>query len=203
MTEARFLADVAGAEGTAAVRVEYGLSGVRAGDSVSVTLLDFGLDIPVDVRVGDGTVLALPRTQGAARRARLPVRAAVGGGASLVVTYQVPVAGQGDAAPEVARLPVLTVDGPPEAARPGLFRADVRVPPRWSVREAFPASLARTGEPGVYRAELPVVPSVVTLRVGAAGAAGVPLPLVLNVVAGACIALVAVAGWRRLVPRRS
>ena len=199
----RLRADLTGAGGEAAVRVEYALSGVAPGDSVAVTLLDFGLAIPLDVRVGEpGESARIPVSLGAARRARLPVQAALDGGARLVVAYTVPLppdAGRGTA---VAHLPVLTVDGAPDAAIPGLFQAEVRVPSGWTVTEAFPTGLAPSGAEGALLAQLPVVPSVVTLRFRTGSGTGVPLPLVLNVFAGACIALVGIAGWRQLAPGR-
>jgi hypothetical protein len=199
----RLRADLTGAGGDAAVRVEYALSGVTVGDSVAVTLLDFGLAIPLDVRVGEpGESARIPVSLGAARRARLPVERAPGGGARLVVAYQVPLPAEDDGRGAVAHLPVLTVDGAPEAATPGLFQAEVRVPTGWTVTEAFPTGLAPAAADRVLRAELPVVPSVVTLRFRTGSDRGVPLPLVLNVFAGACIALVGIAGWRQLAPRR-
>jgi hypothetical protein len=200
---ARLQADLTGAGRAAAVRLEYTLSGVAAGDSVAVTLLDFGLAIPLEVRVGEaGEAVRVPVSLGAARRARLPVQAAGDGGARLVVAYTIPLppdAGRGTA---VAHLPLLTVDGPSEGARPGLFQAEVHVPPEWTVTEAFPTGLAPAGADGALRAGLPVVPSVVTVRFRTGGDRGVPLPLALNVVAGVCIALVGIAGWRQLSPRR-
>ncbi|HSW30348.1 MAG TPA: hypothetical protein VLH75_12765 [Longimicrobiales bacterium] len=203
VASARLQADLTGAGGEAAVRLEYTLSGVAAGDSVAVTLLDFGLAIPLEVRVGDaGEAVRVPVSLGAARRTRLPVAAAPDGGARLVVSYTVPLppdAGRGTA---VAHLPLLTVDGPSESARPGLFQAEVRVPREWTVTEAFPTGLGPDGPGGALRAQLPVVPSVVTLRFRTGSDKGIPLPLVLNIFAGACIALVGIAGWRQLAPGR-
>jgi hypothetical protein len=203
VTSARVQADLTGGRGEAAVRVEYTLSGVAAGDSVAVTLLDFGLAIPLDVRVGRaGETTRIPVALGAARRARIPVETAPDGGARLVVAYTVPLppdAGRGTA---VAHLPVLTVDGAPESSRAGLFQAEVRVPAAWKVTEAFPTGLGPDGPDGALRAQLPVVPSVVTLRFRTGEGRGVPLPLALNVLAGACIALVGIAGWRQLAPGR-
>jgi hypothetical protein len=185
------------------VRVEYALSGVAAGDSVAVTLLDFGLAIPLDVRVGEpGESARIPVSLGAARRARLPVERTPDGRARLVVAYQVPLPAEDDGGGAVAHLPILTVDGAPDAATPGLFEAEVGVPSGWTVTEAFPTGLAPSGAEGALRAQLPVVPSVVTLRFRTGSDKGVPLPLVLNVFAGACIALVGIAGWRQLAPGR-
>jgi len=45
------------------------------------------------------------------------------------------------------------------------------------------------------------VPSVVTLRVRTDGSGAAPLPLLLNLLMGACLAIVGIAGWRQLAPR--
>lgn len=202
VTSARLSADLGGAPGGAAVRMEYALSGVSAGDSVAVTLLDFGLPVSLEVRVGDAdAVVRVPVALGAAHRARLPVEAAPGGGARLVVRYRVPLPAQAQAGSGVAHVPVLTVDAKTEPSRSGLFQAEVRVPSEWTVTEAFPTALARPGAGGTLRAGLPVVPSVVTLRFRQ-GSRGVSLPLLANVLAAACLALVGIAGWRQLSPRR-
>ena len=185
------------------MRVEYRLGGVAAGDSVRVTLLDYGLGVPPEIRIGEaGTAGTLRVAQGAARRARIPVETAPDGGGRVVVGYRVPVPARADV-PVVVRVPVLTVDGPAEANRPALFRADLRVPTEWKVVEAFPSGLVAGAGAGVLRAELGVVPSVVTLRVRTDGRRAASLPLALNVLAAACVALVSIAGWRQLAPRAS
>jgi hypothetical protein len=203
VTSARLQADLTGGGGVADVRVEYALSGVAPGDSVAVTLLDYGLAMPTHVRAGEaGEAASVPVVLGAARRARLAVERAPDGGARLVVAYQVPLPAEGDGGGAVAHLPILTVDGASEAATPELFQAEVRVPSGWTVTEAFPTGLVPVGSESALHAELPVVPSVVTLRFRTRAAGGVPLPVVLNAVALACIALVGIAGWRQLAPRR-
>ena len=120
------------------------------------------------------------------------------GTARVVVTYRVdePVTEAGGKLR--GRVPVLGIDRAPREAGPGLFRAELRVPPQWVVTEGFPTGLAPSGEPGVYRAELSVVPSLVSFRARADGAWRPGLPVLLDVLAGAILLVFAVFGWRHM-----
>jgi len=189
--------------GVATVRVEYLLAGALGGDSVSVSLLDFGAGLPAELSVGEGGERVALRGRGAVRHARLATETGPGGEARLVVGYGVPLPDAEGAGMLVARVPVLSVERPAEAARPGLFHAEVRVPEEWRVAEAFPTGLGspRAGE--ALAVDLPVVPSVVTLRFRTDGARGFPLTLALNLVVAACLAVVVYAGWRQLAPGRA
>lgn len=198
---ARLQADLRGGA-EAVVRVEYLLSGVLPGDSVGVSLLDFGA-APSELVVGDaGEAVRVAPAGGAARRARVVVGPAPDEGGRLVVAYRVAMPATGRRGTQVVRFPVPTVDHPAEAARPGLFQAEVRAPAAWRVAEAFPTGLAPAADGGALLARLPVVPSVVTLRFRADGGRAFPLPLVLNLAVAGCLAVVGVAGWRQLAPRR-
>ncbi|HSG07975.1 MAG TPA: hypothetical protein VLA36_06445 [Longimicrobiales bacterium] len=194
-----FAADLAAAPGAAFVRVEYELSGVRPGDSVPVSVLDFGRAVAEDFRVGArGVPMELSGRHGAARSGSWPVAAGAEGRAVLAVTYQVPGAGEDEDGRIVSHLPVLIVDRAPEEARPGFFRGSVQVPADWRVTEGFPTGLASGGEAGRYDVELSVLPAVVTLRARSDGRRTVALPLALDLVALSVLLITAVAGWRHM-----
>lgn len=192
-------ADLTTAPGVATVRVDYELNGVHPGDSVPVSVLDFGPAVAEGFRVGGGGVpMALPRRHGAARSGSWPVTAGADGRAVLSVTYRVPGVGGDDHGRIVSHLPVLIVDRAPEEARPGLFHGSVQVPADWNVTEGFPTGLASGGEAGRYDVELSVVPAVVTLRARSDGRGALALPLVLDLVALSVLLVTAVAGWRHM-----
>ena len=196
--QARLQADLTGASGEATVRVEYLLGGVAPGDSVPVSLLDFGLAIPFDLRVGEGAEsLSLSRLRGAARGGHARVEGTPDGQGRLVVTYRVPVPTDSSGV-VVSHLPVLRADLPFEQARPGLWVAEVRVPPAWRVMEAFPTGLVPSGTAGALVGDLQVVPTVVTLRARPDGAWRPGLLLLLNLLAVGVVVFVTVAGWRHL-----
>lgn len=194
---ALFSAELTAAEARLEVRFE--LRGILPGDSVSVSLLDFGEAVATGVRAGGGGApVEIRRSAGAARAARLPVEAGPDGQPALVVAYSVPVP-TGGGGSVVAHLPVVTVDLPPEEARPGLFQGRIALPPEWSLREGFPTAMVRSGaDPGSWRVELQVVPSVVTVRAATDGRRTPGLPLLLDVVAVAGLVLFSLLGWRHL-----
>jgi hypothetical protein len=199
---ARLEAELEG--GRATVRVEYVLAGAAPGDTVGVSLLDFGAGLPQEISVGGaGEPVRLGAAGSGAQRARLPLEAGATGEARLVAAYSVLVPDGRGAGALVARVPVLSVELPAEAARPGLFHAEVRVPEDWRIAEAFPTGLGSAGAGEALVVDLPVVPSVVTLRFRTDGAWGFPLPLALNLAVAACLAVVVYAGWRQLAPGRS
>lgn len=199
--QARLQADLTGASGEATVRVEYLLGGVAPGDSVPVSLLDFGPAIPFDFRVGEGAEsLSLSRLQGASRGGHARVDRASDGQGRLVVTYRVPLPTDASGV-VVTHLPVLRADLPLEGSRPGLWAAEVRVPSGWRVTEAFPTGFVRSGAAGTLAGDLQVVPTVVTLRVRPDGAWRPGLLLLMNVLAAGVVVLTCVAGWRHLTAR--
>ncbi|MDP2958193.1 MAG: hypothetical protein Q8N53_17330 [Longimicrobiales bacterium] len=199
--QARLQADLTGASGEAAVRVEYVLGGVAPGDSVPVSLLDFGPAIPFDFRVGEGAEsLSLSRLRGAARGGHARVEGTSDGQGRLVVTYRVPLPADRSGV-VVSHLPVLRADLPLEGSRPGLWAADVRVPAGWRVTEAFPTGLVPFGTSGEWVGELQVVPTVVTLRARPDGAWRPGLLLLLNLLAAGVVVFTCVAGWRHLTAK--
>lgn len=199
--QARLQADLTGASGEATVRVEYLLGGVAPGDSVPVFLLDFGPAIPFDLRVGEGgESLSLSRLRGAARGGHARVEGTSDGQGRLVVTYRVPLPTDPSGV-VVSHLPVLRADLPFEQARPGLWVAEVRVPPGWKVMEAFPTGLVPSGTAGALAGDLQVVPTVVTLRARPDGAWRPGLLLVLNLLAAGVVVVTCVAGWRQLTAK--
>lgn len=173
------------------------VEGVAAGDSVPVTLLDFGQASAEDLRAGpDQAGVTLPVRTGAARRGYLTVEEGDGGRGRLSVSYRVSAPGETGTDVRI-HVPVLTVDLPPREAQPGLFRATVVVPDGWVVTEGFPTTLAAGGGPELG-VELQVVPSLVSLRARRDGRWGLGLPLLLDVVAVAGLLSFSVAGWRHL-----
>lgn len=196
---ATFVAELAEGDSEVRVQVVFEFTGVAPGDSVPVSLLDFGDAVARDVRVaGADAPATLVRGPGAARSGYLSVGAGPEGSGWLQVTYRVPVPEARGGAGVHLRLPVLTVDLPPEAARPGLFRGQVQVPRAWRVAEGFPTGLAATGADGALDVSLQVVPSLVSLRARTDGTWRPGLPLLLDGVAMAGLLLFSVLGWRHL-----
>ena len=192
-------ADLTGAE--ARVELTYELRGIGAGGSVDVSLLDFGAAGAGDVRVGPSRIpLTLTRAQGAARGGSVPVEQGADGLGRISFAYAVPLP-DGESGALVAHLPVITVDLPPEEARPGLFQAELSVPDGWRVTEGFPTGMARGGGAGSLEAQLQLVPSVVTVRARTDGSRRPGLLFFLDVVATAGLVLFSVAGWRHITAR--
>ncbi|HSM59906.1 MAG TPA: hypothetical protein VK849_03870 [Longimicrobiales bacterium] len=185
--------------GGATVTVEVELEGARPGATLSATILDFGEASAAELAVGsDGAPGALSVLQGTARSATLPVEPGAVGSQWVVATYQVAHAVTVDGPWLRAHVPVLSVDRAPAEARPGLFRAELRVPPEWSVTEGFPSRFATSDEPGVYAVELPVVPSVISFRGRSDGAWRPGVPLLLDLLAGVIILAFSTVGLRHL-----
>ena len=181
----------------AAIQLRHAIRGVAPGDTVTLSLLDFPGGVAEEVQA-DGRAVDFTVTQGAARRATVALGALGEGeaGVTLVYAVRLPVGGRGGS--RVIHLPLPTVDLPPEAARAGLFKASVEVPEGWKVTEGFPTGLKTGTDPRVLGVELQVVPSVVTLRARTDGRGGVGLPLVLDAIALAGLALFSLLGWRFL-----
>lgn len=195
---ARVVADFTRGDGSASVEIEYVLE--RLGDTVSVpvSLLDFGGAAAADIRVGaQETPVDVPVVHGVARGGTLRVDRVAGDG-GVTVRYRVPAGVSRDGGALRGHVPVLTVDLPPDEASPGLFQAELHLPPQWTVSEGFPTALAATGEPGVYHVTLPVVPSVVSFRARSDGQWRPGLSLVLDVLGVSILVVFSLVGWRHL-----
>lgn len=194
---ATFHADLLAEQGQARVTVDFTLRGLEPGAMVPVSLLDFGAARATQLRVGsEGRTTEFTQGPGAARSALLPVDIAADGESHLTVRYLVPVP-MGDGA-LVVHMPVVTVDLPPEQARPGLFAAQVQLPPTWAVTEGFPTGLSASGEAGTLDVVLQVVPSVVSFRARADGRWRPGLPFLLDLVALGTLVGFSLFGWRHL-----
>jgi len=200
---ARMVVDLSRVDSEAQVRLEYLLDGVPDGTALGLSSLRFGTARVEDVRSGSGAV-ALHALPGVAAAATVTAEAGdASGSARVVLSYRVagPVKQEG-AASLRGYLPVLSLNLPPDEARPGLFRAEVILPGSWTLSEAFPTGLAPTADPtdGTRRwgVELPVVPSVVSFRAHADARWHPGLPLILDLLAGAILLLFAAVGWGHL-----
>ncbi len=193
------VADLTGGDGGARVRVEYVLAPDTARE-VGATALELAGARMENVHLErDGAPLAIGRPRPLAGVVRLPVTAGPDPTArGVVAAYAVTGAVRADGPRVRAHVPVLSVDLPPEAASPGLFRAEVRVPPGWRVAEGFPTGLRATDTPGVYAVELAVVPAVVSFRARSDGRWRPGLPAVLDALAVLVIVGSSVIGWRHL-----
>jgi hypothetical protein len=197
---ARLTADLTAADGSAEVRVEYRVRGAARGSTIPASVLDFGPAAAEDVRVGGTDVPLVVRAgAGVSRETDVPVEATdredVG---RVVVRYRVPSVVDADGGVLRGRIPVLTLDRPPDEAGPGLFLARLSLPAHWQVIEGFPTGLESVSEAGVHEVRLSVVPAMVGFRARTGGAWRPDLPLVLDAVAAAVVALFVLAGWRHL-----
>jgi hypothetical protein len=95
-------------------------------------------------------------------------------------------------------VPVLNVALPPEAASPGLFHAELRLPSGWRVAEGFPTGLRAAEAADVWTVELAVVPAVVSLRARTDGRWRPALKDLLDVAALVLVAGFSLMGWRHL-----
>ncbi len=209
---------------TADVTLEYRFSGVAPGEGVPLSFLRFGEARLSALRVagvrvtppaapGLRTTLEVPagadRPAGAGARdpgggydAESASAGTVGPRAGLALRYRVARPIARDGASLRVHVPVLSVPWPPAEARPGTFHAEVRVPPDWKVTQVFPTGLrASAADPELLVGDLPVVPSVITVR-AREGSGGLPtLPVVLDVLAALALAVVSWTGWRHLRSR--
>ncbi len=129
---------------------------------------------------------------------RLPVMSGAGTEARVVAAYEVPAAVSGRGAAVRGHVPLLSLDLPPEAASPGLFRAEIHLPPGWTVTEGFPTGMTPAGAPGTYAVDLAVVPALIGFRARSDGAWRPGLPLALDVVALVALLAFSALGWRHL-----
>lgn len=199
---ARMVVDLSDAGSGARVRLEYLLDGVPDGTALGLSVLRFGSARVEDVRAGNMAV-ALRALPGVAAAATVTAEATdAPESARVVLSYVVtdPVTEDVEGALR-GYLPVLSLDLPPEEARPGLFQAELRLPGSWRLSEAFPTGLTSTGVPdetGRWGVDLAVVPSVVSFRAHPDARWHPGLPLILDLLAGGILLLFASVGWGHL-----
>ena len=196
-------ADLTDPAAGARVRVEYTLAGAEVGRPVPATVLTFGSARPENLRVGSrGMSADFAPGPGRAWTVLLPTEADAPGVARVVAEYTVPQPIALDGGAMRGHVPILTLDRPPEEARPGLFRGELALPAGWRVSEAFPTGLREAGPPDggarTLAAELPVVPSTLSFRARADGRWHPGLPFVLDVLAALVIVGFSFVGWRHV-----
>lgn len=214
------VADLASSDGSAAVHVEIEFtSDDTAG--VRIELLHFAntaadgfragsSDAPLtqfDTRTGSRAYVLVARAAferiGIERAGLVPSptpRAGAGSAGTLWrldATYVVNNASITRGESVLAHIPVLTVALPPPRDAGNVFHAEVRVPSSWSVSEGFPAGL-RPDDAGRYTVDLPVAPSVISVRARTDGAWRPGVPLLLDVAAGLILLAFLFIAWQRL-----
>jgi hypothetical protein len=196
----RLVADLTAVGGGGTVRMEYTLESGEPGSMIPATVLDFGPSAATNLRFGEARNAApLRALTGVARGAEVGVEPSSSPGTGRVVIHYdlaSPVTSEdGDLRGHV---PVLSLDRPPTQPGPGVFTAELRLPPEWLVVEGFPTGLSATGKPGVYTVSLSVVPAVVSFRGRSDGRWRPGLPLGLEVLAGIAMVGFGLYGWRHL-----
>ena len=185
---------------------EVPLAGLLFGgvDLSSVQASIAGTEAPVEIT----------RSPGGRMRASIPLGTAAGGEdpVSFVLSYEVSEATAPSPGVRELRVPVLAVMWPPAEAVPGIFSAEVLLPSELSVLSAFPADFREVGggrgsvgageRDGVdrgrtYVTELPVLPSLLSLRV-TEGGRRLGITTILDAAVLALLGAVLLGGWRYL-----
>lgn len=169
-------------------------------ETLPASLLDFGGTRLADLALGSaGAPAALRQDRGVSRVGAVTVEPGPTSETRLVLaTYRVRGAVGRRGASLRAHVPVLSVDRPPTAATPGFFRAELRLPPEWSVTEGFPSGLRPMDRPGLYEVDLSVVPAVISFRGRVDGAWRPGVPLLLDILAGVLLLAFSAVGFRHL-----
>ena len=198
---ARLYADLSPDDGGAEVRIEYVLD-VRGTPELQFELLGFGAASADGFWLGEertGTRIELDPQTGSMRAAAFTLSLADGSEPyRLVVQYWIADAVQLDGEDLLLRVPVLSIALPPAAGVPDLFRAELSLPPEWSVSEGFPTGF-EANEEGAYVVSLPVVPSMVSARGRTDGTWRLGLPLVIDLLTVVILLAFSFVGWRHLV----
>jgi hypothetical protein len=197
---ARLYADLSPDDGGAEVRIEYVLD-VQGTPELQFELLGFGSASADGFWLGEertGTRIELDPQTGSMRAATFTLTLAnTSEPYRLVAQYWIAEAVQLDGEDVLLRVPVLSIALPPADGVPDLFRAELRLPPDWSVTEGFPTGLEVNDE-GVYTVSLPVVPSMVSARGRTDGTWRPGLPLLIDVLTVLVLLAFSFVGWRHL-----
>ncbi len=197
---ARLYADLSPDDGGAEVRIEYVLD-VQGTPELQFELLGFGSASADGFWLGEertGTRIELDPQTGSMRAAAFTLTLAdTSEPYRLVAHYRIAEAVQLDGENLLLRVPVLSIALPPADGVPDLFRAELTLPPEWSVAEGFPTGLEANDE-GVYTVSLPVVPSMVSARGRTDGTWRPGLPLLIDVLTVVVLLVFSFVGWRHL-----
>jgi hypothetical protein len=197
---ARLYADLSPDDGGAEVRIEYVLD-VRGAPEMRFELLGFGSASAEAFWLGgqrSGSRIQLDAETGSMRAAAFTLTLAdTSQPYHLVAEYRIADAVQFDGVNVLVRVPVLSIGFPPADGVTDLFRAELELPPEWSVSEGFPTGLEANGD-GVYTVALPVVPSMVSARGRTDGTQRPGLPLVIDLLTAVILLAFGLMGWRHL-----
>ena len=197
---ARLYADLSPDDGGAEVRVEYVLD-VLGTPELRFELLGFGSASAYAFWLGEqrtGTRIELDAETGSMRAAAFTLRIGeTDEPYRLVAQYWIAEAVHLDGEDFGVRIPVLVIALPPADGVPDLFRAELTLPPEWSVAESFPTGM-EINEEGVYTVALPVVPSLVSARGRTDGTWRPGLPLTIDLLTAAILLASSFMGWRHL-----
>jgi hypothetical protein len=169
---------------------EVPLAGLLFGDveisSVQVSIAGVESPVPITHQPGERLRASIP----------LGTTALDGGPVSFVLRYEVSGAAPFAGVREL-RVPVLAVMWPPAEALPGIFRAELLLPPGLTVLGSFPSDLRQAEVGGPYVTELPVLPALLSLRV-TDGERRLRVTAILNAAVLVLLGVVLVGGWRYL-----
>ena len=197
---AHLYADLSPDDGGAEVRIEYVLD-VRGAPETRFELLGFGSASAEAFWLGGqptGARIELDAQTGSMRAATFTLTLAdTGEPYHLVAEYWIADAVQLDGEDFRLSVPVLSIGFPPADGVSDLFRAELELPPEWSVSEGFPTGLEANDE-GVYTVALPVVASMVSARGRTDGTRRPGLPLVIDLLTAAILLVFSFMGWRHL-----
>ena len=174
---------------------EVPLAGLLFGVDVSTVQVSIaGTDAPIEVTFSPGGRMSGSVPLGASAVDDGPV--------SFVLRYEVSEGAAATSGPRELRAPILAVMWPPAEAVPGIFSAEVLLPPELTVLGSFPADFREAedvGEAGGrgYVAELPVLPALLSLRV-TEGGGRLGITTLLDVAVLVLLGAVVVGGWRYL-----
>lgn len=189
----------------AQVTITYVVRPAPGTDAVPLAGLLFGgVELrSVRVRVAGSTApIVLDRTDAGRVTGSIPLLGSALGemAISLVVSYEVMGASSEAEGVLDARVPILAVTWPPAEALPGTFTAEVLLPGGLTVFESFPADLREAGEAGDvvrYVTELPVLPSLLSIR-AAEGGRLLTTTTLMDVAVLILLGSVALMGWAYL-----
>ncbi len=197
---AHLYADLSPDDGGAEVRIEYMLD-VQGAPEMRFELLGFGSASAESFWLGGqstGVRMQLDAETGSMRAAAFTLTLADRSEPyHLIAEYWIADAVQLDGEDFRLSVPVLSIGFPPADGVSDLFRAELELPPEWSVSEGFPTGLEANDE-GVYTVALPVVPSMVSARGRTDGTRGPGLPLVIDLLTAAILLAFSFMGWRHL-----
>ena len=171
------------------------LAGLLFGVNVSSVQVSIaGTDAPLDITFSPGGRIGGSVPFGPA--------AVEDGLVSFVLRYEVSEAAAASSGLRELRAPIVAVMWAPAEAAPGVFSAEVLLPPELTVLGSFPADFREADDVSAaggrrYVAELSVLPALLSLRV-TEGGGRLAITTILNAAVLILLGAVAVGGWRYL-----